>query len=312
MKKISLNISAFKQAEAIFKDLLFEQEFDNTSETHIRAVKLLKARKENLDFDIGLAERICGDNTNYPYRSSWYLTRFFKDLGFNYEHTQGTRRFWVEDVLKELSILDLVTVVEKGLFRKRDFQNPKFRPENKKEMETNDFVQIAIKDFRKFIDESLSANETVSLTEILDLNVNIELLFESSPKTRDEELNKLIEDAKSRFLNPNDKQIALEKLWDAFERLKTYFDSGKQKKESADKLVSIISNNFDKDFFDDEFKKLTTIGNNYRIRHHETDKIEIKNSNHQSYLFFRMLSLIDLCLMNLNENTHNPQINRTP
>ena len=301
MKKVTLNISAFKQAESIFRDLLFEQEFDNTKEIHIRALKLLKARKENLDFDMELAERICGDNTNYPYRSSWYLTRFFQDLGFNYEHSRDTRRFWVRDVLKELSIIDLVTIVEKGLFRKRDFQNVKLRPEDKKELATEVFIQIAIDDFRKFINDSLVANETVSLTDILDLNINIELLFENNPKTKDHELNKLIEEAKSRFLNPKDKHIALEKLWDAFERLKTYYDSGKQKNKSADKLVSVISSDFDKDFFDDEFKKLTAIGNNYRIRHHETDKIEIKNSKHQSYLFFRMLSLIDLCLMNLND-----------
>jgi len=301
MKKVTPNISAFKQAESIFRDLLFEQEFDNTIETHIRALKLLKARKENLDFDYELAERICGDNTNYPYRSSWYLTRFFQDLGFNYEHSREVRRFWVRDVLKELSILDLVNIVEKGLFRKRDFQNIKLRPEDKKEMATEEFLQIAIKDFRKFIEDSLVASETVSLTEILDLNINIELLFESSPKTKDDELNKLIEEAKSRFLNPNDKHIALEKLWDAFERLKTYYDSGKHKNKSADKLVTVISSDFDKEFFDDEFKKLTFVGNNYRIRHHETDKIEIKNLKLQSYLFFRMLSLIDLCLMNLND-----------
>ena len=97
-----------------------------------------------------------------------------------------------------------------------------------------------------------------------------------------------------------DKQIGLEKLWDSFERLKTYFENGKKKKQSADKVLEIISESFDKEFLENEFKNLTKIGNNYRIRHHETDKNEL-NNKHINYFFFRMMSLIDLCLMYLNE-----------
>lgn len=304
MKKVFIEIDAFKQAAAIFWDLSFEENFDSSNETHLRALKIFKARKENIDFELELAERICGDNINYPYRSSYYLTKFFQDLGFNYEHSGETRRFWVQKVLKELSVEELVSVIENGLFRKRDFQNITLRHSDKKEISPDEYLQTAIKDFKKFVDDSINANETVSLIDILDLNVNLELLFENNANTKDEELNKLIEEAKSRFLNPKDKQIAIEKLWDAFERIKTYFDSGKQKAKSADKLVTIISNDFDKNTFEEEFKKLTEIGNDYRIRHHETNKTEIKNSKHQTYLFFRMLSLVDLCLISLREDTN--------
>lgn len=310
MKKVFLEIDEFKQASAILKDLAFEEEFDSSNEAHIRALKIFKARKENIDFEIELAERICGDNNNYPYRSSYYLTKFFRDLGFNYEHSGETRRFLVQKVLKELSVEEIVIVIEKGLFRKRDFQNLSFRHSDKKEISPEEFLQTAIKNFHKFINESITANETVSIIDILALNVNLDLLFEYSADTEDDELNKLIEEAKSRFLNPKDKHIAIEKLWDAFERIKTYFDSGKQKSKSADKLVGIISNNFDKSFFDEEFQNLTTIGNKYRIRHHETDKAELKNSKHINYLFFRMLSLIDLCLISLSEDKHSTQNNR--
>jgi hypothetical protein len=305
MKKVFLEIEDFRQAAVIFKDLAFEDNFDSSNEEHIRALKIFEARKQNIDFEIELAERICGDNNNYPYRSSYYLTKFYQDLGFNYEHSGEKRRFWVQRVLKELSIGDLVVVIEKGLFRKRDFQNLSFRHSDKNEISSEEFLQTAIKDFRKFINESISANETVSLVDILDLNINLELLFEYTADTEDEELNKLIEEAKSRFLNPKDKYIAIEKLWDAFERIKTYFDSGKQKSKSADKLVNIISNGFNKSIFNEEFRMLTDVGNNYRIRHHETDKSEINNSKHLNYLFFRMLCLIDLCLISLKEDTHN-------
>jgi len=52
-----------------------------------------------------IAEMICGDSpfTFFPYRSSSYLTKFFVDLDFDYDHDGSTRRHWVNDVLKELN-----------------------------------------------------------------------------------------------------------------------------------------------------------------------------------------------------------------
>ena len=117
--------------------------------------------------------------------------------------------------------------------------------------------------------------------------------------TIDQELNILIEEAKERFKNPNDKKIALEKLWDAFERIKTYFDE--DKKLSSEQLVILVSTNFDKDFINNEFKELTTIGNTYNIRHHEKGKIIISENKHIEYLFFRMLALLNLCVENIHE-----------
>ena len=73
----------------------------------------------------------------------------------------------------------------------------------------------------------LSDNQITDLTNILDLNINLELLFDNDSKTKDTELNKIIEDSKERFIS-GDKQIAIEKLWDAFERLKTYFSTDKK------------------------------------------------------------------------------------
>ena len=117
--------------------------------------------------------------------------------------------------------------------------------------------------------------------------------------TIDQELNILIEEAKNRFKNPNDKKIALKKLWDAFERIKTYF--GTNKKLSSEQLVKLISTSFDENFIDNEFKELTSIGNNYNIRHHEQDKIIISENKHIEYLFFRMIALLNLCVENIHE-----------
>jgi hypothetical protein len=113
--------------------------------------------------------------------------------------------------------------------------------------------------------------------------------------TIDQELNSLIEEAKKRFKNPSDKKIALEKLWDAFERIKTYFNSNK--KISSEQLIDIISSNFDRNFIKNEFKELTFIGNNYNIRHYEQGKIIISENCHIEYLFFRMLALLNLCIL---------------
>ena len=52
-----------------------------------------------------LAEMICGDSPydNFPYRSSSYLTRFFRGVDLDYVHDGSTRRLWVSNVLEELN-----------------------------------------------------------------------------------------------------------------------------------------------------------------------------------------------------------------
>ena len=53
------------------------------------------------------------------------------------------------------------------------------------------------------------------------------------------------------------------------------------------------------DLFNAEFKTLTDIGNKYRIRHHETNKIDITDIRYYDYLFNRCLSLIALAIQYL-------------
>lgn len=100
---------------------------------------------------------------------------------------------------------------------------------------------------------------------------------------------------------PSDHKDAVEKIWDALERLKTYYTS-LDKKSSVTKIVDDMSNSHTSfvDLFNDEFKALTGIGNNYRIRHHETDKIDITDIKHYDYFFNRCLSLIALAIQYLH------------
>lgn len=104
--------------------------------------------------------------------------------------------------------------------------------------------------------------------------------------------------------NPSARQTSVEKIWDAFERLKTYYTS-LDKKDSAEKIVNDMANNdaHFRELFDKEFKELTSIGNNYRIRHHETYKFEINETEHYDYLFNRCLSLITTALRCVDKYT---------
>lgn len=88
------------------------------------------------------------------------------------------------------------------------------------------------------------------------------------------------------------------KIWDAFERIKIYYYPQLDKKKSADKIIDELSedNNDVRCMFTFEFKSLTDIGNSYRIRHHETNKIDIRRDLHYKYFYKRCLALISVII----------------
>lgn len=100
-------------------------------------------------------------------------------------------------------------------------------------------------------------------------------------------------------------ELATQKLWDAFERIKTY-DKQLEKKESAENLVILMSkgNEDYKEILNKEFSNLTSIGNDFRIRHHETFKNDIICKEHYDYLFHRCLALLRLATKAVRENKY--------
>lgn len=113
-------------------------------------------------------------------------------------------------------------------------------------------------------------------------------------------LKELLNEA-DRYYHAGNKQIAVEKLWDAFERLKTYYSPTLNKSASADKIIDDMSGsepNF-KSLYQAEFKELTNIGNNFRIRHHETTKIDITDNRQFDYFYKRCLALISVAILYL-------------
>jgi hypothetical protein len=125
-----------------------------------------------------------------------------------------------------------------------------------------------------------------------------EVLVSTRFRTKDQTLNQLLDQAVEKFSSPDEavRRDSLEKLWDAWERLKT-IESGKDKKA---KVISLLRKAVGKDeiyeVLDTEARNLTLIGNNFRIRHSETDRIELESSEQVDYLFHRLFALIHLLL----------------
>ncbi|MGY0402496.1 hypothetical protein [Carnobacterium jeotgali] len=129
-----------------------------------------------------------------------------------------------------------------------------------------------------------------------------ELLNQNLHQSIDKIINEKIEESKI-YIRANDsdkKQIALEKIWDTFERLKTIY--GEDKKNSAIQLINAVSKNSKrtKYLLDNEFKELTDIGNNYQIRHFENGTEPIQSDAFREYLYFRILSLVSYCISEIN------------
>lgn len=118
--------------------------------------------------------------------------------------------------------------------------------------------------------------------------------------TADTDLNELLIEATQSILLPktSDRTKAVEKLWDAFERIKTVLNPD-NKKDSISQLIKLVANENSalETLLDTEARELTKIANEkLQIRHFEEKTTKITEAEHYDYLFFRMFSLIHLFL----------------
>lgn len=125
-------------------------------------------------------------------------------------------------------------------------------------------------------------------------------------QTGDSELNGLLETARAKFLNPDGKirREALEKLWDAWERLKT-IEPGKDKKSSIKALLDLGASepNF-RELLEREAKELTVIGNGFQIRHTETTQTPVQTNEQVDYLFHRLFGLIRMLIASRDDQSN--------
>ncbi len=125
-----------------------------------------------------------------------------------------------------------------------------------------------------------------------------ETLAAFSIKTGDQKLDDLLATARVKVLAPDPvvRREALEKLWDAFERLKTV-EPGADKKTSASALIAKAAPEPTfRSVLSEEAKSLTTAGNTFHIRHSEVSQVELVSDDHVDYLFHRLFALIWLLL----------------
>lgn len=117
--------------------------------------------------------------------------------------------------------------------------------------------------------------------------------------TGDRETDWLLEEARRRFLAPkiDDRRDGLEKLWDAFERIKT-LEPGEDKRITAEAILdrAARSDSRFRQVLTDEAFALTRIGNAHRIRHSETDQEPLETTTQIDFLFQRLFAFIHLLL----------------
>ena len=124
------------------------------------------------------------------------------------------------------------------------------------------------------------------------------ILTEAEFHTGDIETDRLLESAITKITSPHieNRQDALEKVWDAFERIKT-LEPGANKKTQAEAILDKVGTGTKfRAKLGDEARELTQIGNTFRIRHSETSQEHLSTSEQIDYLFHRMYSFILLVL----------------
>lgn len=213
--------------------------------------------------------------------------------------------------------------ISESVFRDiSQFYQPKAYDSSGKYVETNDMKQFisntapfcifdAIEFFAKYnIDNQFTAqiNALFKLNRLqyklengrIESSLVVSISKQAVADINEKGLKELLIEAEGYYNNGN-KQIAVEKLWDAFERLKTYYSPELNKAKSADKIITDMSSsdiNF-KSMYENEFKALTAIGNEFRIRHHETTKIDITDMRQYDYFYKRCLALLSVAILYL-------------
>ncbi|TLH57908.1 hypothetical protein C1S81_15540 [Mycolicibacterium neoaurum] len=110
--------------------------------------------------------------------------------------------------------------------------------------------------------------------------------------TGNEGLDELIEQGRTMYMShrPEERRLAMERLWDAFERLKT-IEPGANKKAQIAALLSNIDSDAFRAVVDEDMTALTKIGNTFEIRHRETNTHPVPGDA-SDYLVGRMALVI--------------------
>lgn len=113
----------------------------------------------------------------------------------------------------------------------------------------------------------------------------------------DRTLDVLLEECRVKFSDrkPLVRREALERLWDAWERLKSL--ANPDKKTSVQKILNAVTSEPAlRARLEEEAKELTDIGNSHLIRHYEVKQVPVIDVDTVDYLFHRLFAMIQLML----------------
>jgi len=110
--------------------------------------------------------------------------------------------------------------------------------------------------------------------------------------TGDAELESLFGDARALYFSRDarDRRMALERMWDAFERLKT-IQRPASKLAGINAILDLVEPPELRVVIDAEMQALTNFGNRFTIRHHEINKVPVP-ADASDYLVQRMSALV--------------------
>lgn len=116
--------------------------------------------------------------------------------------------------------------------------------------------------------------------------------------TGDRTLDNMLDECRAKFSdrNPLVRREALERLWDAWERLKSFADPGDKKRSTKILLDAVTSEPSLRARLEVEATELTSIGNSHLIRHSEVTQMPVIDVDHVDYLFHRLFAMIQLML----------------
>jgi len=113
----------------------------------------------------------------------------------------------------------------------------------------------------------------------------------------DRTLDNMLDECRAKFSDPNPlvRREALERLWDAWERLKSLADPDKKRSVKII-LDAVATEPALRARLEEEAIELNTIGNSHLIRHSEISQVPVIDVDHVDYLFHRLFAMIQLML----------------
>ncbi|WP_431276504.1 AbiJ-NTD4 domain-containing protein [Variovorax ureilyticus] len=159
-------------------------------------------------------------------------------------------------------------------------------------------------EFRTTINRIFSRNgvafemlSTGRIVRVLPLVLGDELR-RTAFNTGDRTLDNMLDECRAKFSdrNPLVRREALERLWDAWERLKSLADPRDKKRSVTIILDATAAEPSLRTRLEAEAQELNSIGNSHLIRHSEVIQVPVIDVDHVDYLFHRLFAMIQLML----------------